>query len=293
MTALTETVDKVKGFSLGAVDYITKPFQQEEVLARVQTHVSLRYLTRQLREQNTRLEQEIQERQRKETALSESEERYRLLVERVKDYAIFMLDPSGRVVSWNSGAERIKGYRADEIIGQSFSRFYPEADIGRGRPQRLLEIAAAEGQVQDEGWRVRKDGSRFWADIVITALRDEAGNLRGFSKVTRDITARKRAEEERDRFFNLSLDMLAIAGTDAYFKRLNPAFETVLGYTNEELLAQPFLDLVHPDDRAATLAEVAKLAEGNLTLDFENRYRCKDGSYRWLAGEPFQLLKKA
>ena len=292
MTALTETVDKVKGFSLGAVDYITKPFQQEEVLARVQTHVNLRYLTRQLREQNTRLEQEIQERQRKEAALSESEERYRLLVERVKDYAIFMLDPSGRVVSWNSGAERIKGYQADEIIGQSFSRFYPDEDIGRGRPQRLLKTAAAEGQVEDEGWRVRKDGSRFWADIVITALRDEDGNLRGFSKVTRDITDRKRAEEERDRFFNLSLDMLAIAGTDAYFKRLNPAFETVLGYTNEELLAQPFLDLVHPDDRAATLAEVAKLAEGNLTLDFENRYRRKDGSYRWLAWRAFPIVEE-
>ncbi|HEY9608036.1 response regulator, partial [Allocoleopsis sp.] len=192
MTALSETVDKVKGFSLGAVDYVTKPFQQEEVLARVQAHVSLRHLTRQLREQNTRLEQEIQERQRKEVALSQSEERYRLLVERVKDYAIFMLDPSGRIVSWNSGAERIKGYRADEIIGQSFSRFYPSSEIQRGRPQRLLEIAATEGQVQDEGWRVRKDGSRFWADIVITALRDEAGNLRGFTKVTRDITDRKR-----------------------------------------------------------------------------------------------------
>ncbi|HEY9747526.1 MAG TPA: PAS domain S-box protein, partial [Allocoleopsis sp.] len=252
----------------------------------------LRRLTRQLREQNTRLEQEIQERQRKEAALSESEERFRLLVERVKDYAIFMLDPSGRIVSWNRGAERIKGYRADEIIGQSFSRFYPEADIGRGRPQRLLEIAAAEGQVQDEGWRVRKDGSRFWADIVITALRDEAGNLRGFTKVTRDITDRKRAEEERDRFFNLSLDMLCIAGTDAYFKRLNPAFEIVLGYTNEELLAQPFLDLVHPDDRAATLAEVEKLAEGNRTLDFENRYRCKDGSYRWISWKAFPIVEE-
>lgn len=292
MTALTETVDKVKGFSLGAVDYITKPFQQEEVLARVQTHVSLRHLTRQLREQNTRLEREIQERQRKEEALSQSEERFRLLVEKVKDYAIFMLDPSGRIVSWNSGAERIKGYRAGEIIGQSFSRFYPEAEIQRGRPQRLLKIAAAEGQVEDEGWRVRKDGSRFWADIVITALRDEAGNLRGFTKVTRDITDRKRAEEERDRFFNLSRDMLSVSGTDAYFKRLNPAFEQVLGYTNAELLARPFLDFVHPDDRAATLAEVAKLAEGHLTLDFENRYRCKDGSYRWISWKAFPIVEE-
>ncbi|MEP0885461.1 PAS domain S-box protein [Trichocoleus sp. ST-U3] len=292
MTALTETVDKVKGFSLGAVDYITKPFQQEEVLARVQTHVNLRHLTQQLREQNTRLEQEIQERQQKEAALSESEERFRLLVEKVKDYAIFMLDPSGRVVSWNSGAERIKGYRADEIIGQSFSRFYPDEEIQHGYPQRLLEIAAAEGQVEDEGWRVRKDGSRFWANVVITALRDETGNLRGFTKVTRDITDRKRAEEERDRFFNLSMDMLSVSGTDAYFKRLNPAFEQVLGYTNEELRRQPFLDLVHPDDRAATLAEVEKLAEGHLTLDFENRYRCKDGSYRWVSWKAFPIVEE-
>lgn len=292
MTALTETVDKVKGFSLGAVDYITKPFQQEEVLARVQAHVSLRHLTRQLREQNTRLEQEIQERQRKEVALSQSEERFRLLVEKVKDYAIFMLEPSGRVVSWNSGAESIKGYKAQEIIGQSFSRFYPNEEIQRGRPQRMLETAAAEGQVEEEGWRVRKDGSRFWADIVITALRDEAGNLRGFSKVTRDITERKRVEEERDRFFNLSMDMLSVSGTDAYFKRLNPAFEQVLGYTNEELLAQPFLDFVHPDDRAATLAEVEKLASGNLTLDFENRYHCKDGSYRWISWKAFPIVEE-
>jgi PAS domain S-box-containing protein len=146
--------------------------------------------------------------------------------------------------------------------------------------------------VEDEGWRVRKDGSRFWADIVITALRDEAGNLRGFTKVTRDITDRKRAEEERDRFFNLSMDMLSVSGTDAYFKRLNPAFEQVLGYTNEELLAQPFLDFVHPDDRAATLAEVAKLAHGNLTLDFENRYRCKDGSYRWISWKAFPIVEE-
>ncbi|MBD2127999.1 PAS domain S-box protein [Microcoleus sp. ZQ-A2] len=292
MTALAETVDKVKGFSLGAVDYITKPFQQEEVLARVQAHVSLRHLTQQLREQNTQLEQEIQERQRKEAALSQSEERFRLLVEKVKDYAIFMLDPSGRVVSWNSGAERIKGYRADEIIGQSFSRFYPDEEIQHGYPQRLLEIAAAEGQVEDEGWRVRKDGSRFWANVVITALRDETGNLRGFTKVTRDITDRKRAEEERDRFFNLSMDMLSVSGTDAYFKRLNPAFEQVLGYTNEELRRQPFLDLVHPDDRAATLAEVEKLAEGHLTLDFENRYRCKDGSYRWVSWKAFPIVEE-
>src|SRR5215207_8135186 len=102
-----------------------------------------------------------------------SEERFRLLVEATEDYAIFMLDPSGRIVSWNRGAERIKQYRADEIIGQHFSRFYPPADVASGKPQRALDTAARDGRFEDEGWRVRKDGTRFLASVVITALRDE------------------------------------------------------------------------------------------------------------------------
>ncbi len=198
MTALTETADKIKGFSLGAVDYITKPFQQEEVLARVQTHISLQLLTRRLQDQNQRLAEEIQERQRKEAALCESEERFRLLVEGVKDYAIVMLDPDGLVVSWNSGAERIKGYQAEEIIGRSFACFYPAEKVQQGHPQKLLEIAKTKGQVEDEGWRVRKDGTRFWTDVVITALWKE-GRLWGFSKVTRDITERKKAQQILER----------------------------------------------------------------------------------------------
>ncbi|MEW6493233.1 MAG: PAS domain S-box protein [Cyanobacteriota bacterium] len=128
-------------------------------------------------------------------ALTQSEERYRLLVESAQDYAIFMLDPNGGVMSWNIGAQNLKGYRADEIIGQHFSRFYPEEDIERNKPTHYLEVAATVGRVEDEGWRIRKDGSRFWANVVMTALRDEAGNLQGFSKVTRDMTERKRAED--------------------------------------------------------------------------------------------------
>lgn len=138
---------------------------------------------------------DITERKRAEGALRHSEERLRSIVETVKDYAILTLDPEGRVTSWNRAAERIKGYRAEEIIGQHFSRFYPPEDTERGKPDQALKLAAEHGRFEDEGWRTRKDGSRFWANVVITALRDNAGNLRGFSKITRDFTMRKRAEE--------------------------------------------------------------------------------------------------
>jgi PAS domain S-box-containing protein len=126
----------------------------------------------------------------------QDEELYRLLVESVKDYAIFMLDPSGHIATWNEGAERIKNYAGDEIIGRHFSVFYTPEDVAAGKPERLLRAAAADGRVEDEGWRVRKDGSRFWADVVITALYDRESRLRGFGKVTRDLTARRQAEEQ-------------------------------------------------------------------------------------------------
>jgi len=128
--------------------------------------------------------------------LLESEERFQLMVRNVSEYAIFMLDAEGRVISWNAGAEHIKGYRADEVIGRHFSRFYPDEDARAGKPQNALASAAAEGRYRDEGWRVRKDGTRFWATIVITAMRDPQGALIGFSKVVRDLTERKRAESE-------------------------------------------------------------------------------------------------
>jgi PAS domain S-box-containing protein len=126
-----------------------------------------------------------------------SEERFRLMVQSIRDYAIFMLDPKGRVASWNEGAQRIKQYRAEEIIGQHISRFYPEPDVLAGKVDRELEEAERVGRFEDEGWRVRKDGSRFWANVIITALRDPSGNLIGFAKVTRDLTERTRLEEEK------------------------------------------------------------------------------------------------
>jgi PAS domain S-box-containing protein len=128
-------------------------------------------------------------------ALRRTEERFRLLVDAVQDYAIFMLDTQGHVSSWNTGAARIKGYGASEIIGKHFSIFYPEEDIRAGKPARELEVAAKVGRFEDEGWRLRKDGSRFWANVIITAIRDDRGRLVGFGKVTRDFTERVWANE--------------------------------------------------------------------------------------------------
>lgn len=127
--------------------------------------------------------------------VKQSAELFRLLVDQVRDYAIFALDTNGRIVTWNSGAQMLKGYRTEEIIGQHIERFYTETDRQAGRPLRLLKQAREQGRVEDEGWRVRKDGSRFWADVVITALVDEKGSLRGYAKVTRDLTERRQAEE--------------------------------------------------------------------------------------------------
>ena len=140
---------------------------------------------------------DVSQRRRQERILQENEERFRLLVESVKDYAIFMLDPRGIVISWNAGAEHIKGYAADEIIGQHFSRFYTPDAIATGFPDFELRTAAAVGRFEDEGWRLRKDGSKFWANVVITAVRDATGTLRGFAKVTRDLTERRKLERSK------------------------------------------------------------------------------------------------
>src|SRR3954469_16384258 len=123
------------------------------------------------------------------------EQRLQLLIEAVTDYGIFVLDPEGHILSWNSGAQKLKGYAREDILGRHFSIFYPQEAVDRGWPQEELRLAKARGRFEDEGWRVRKDGTQFWANVVITALYDADGKLTGFAKITRDLTERRAAEQ--------------------------------------------------------------------------------------------------
>jgi PAS domain S-box-containing protein len=214
--------------------------------------------------------------------LLESEERFRLLVEGVKDYAIFMLDAEGSVTSWNPGAERIKGYEAEEIIGEHFSIFYTDEDVERGHPDEVLRVAGAEGSYEEEGIRVRKDGSTFWANVVITALRDDTGNLRGFAKVTRDITAR-REFEERERLLareqaarERATDILESISDAFYavdnewcFTYVNSKAEELWGRSREALLGKDIWDEFPEAEDSAYYLQIKRAMDEGLTTEFE------------------------
>jgi PAS domain S-box-containing protein len=224
----------------------------------------------------------------RQESLRQSEERFRLLVESVKDYAIFMLDPEGRILTWNAGAERIKGYRADEIIGQHFSRFYPP-EAG-DFPAHELRVAAAEGRFEDEGWRVRKDGSRFWANVVITALYGPERKLLGFGKVTRDLTERReheehlRLSEERFRLLvegvsDYAIFMLDVNGNIATW---NSGAARIKGYLADEIIGQHFRKFYPPEvaDSGWPEHELRVAAAEGRFVDEGWRVR-KDGSRFW------------
>jgi PAS domain S-box-containing protein len=173
-----------------------------------------------------------------EMSLRESDEKYRILVDGVVDYAIFMLDPDGTIISWNAGAERIEGYRAEQIIGCNFSCFFPPEDIERGSPEDILRLAVANGRYEESGVRVRKDGLRFSAMVTVTALRDVAGNLRGFSEITRDLSEHKQSEEKYRSLLEAAPDAMVVVDRNEKISLLNVQAENEFGYRRDELVGQ-------------------------------------------------------
>src|ERR687890_475380 len=187
---LDEADDGEAHFVLAIIRDVTERKRAEEAVRQLNKNLENR-----VEERTSQLEASIAQLESNQQQLRHSEEIFRLLVEGVRDYAIFMLGPDGRIVSWNEGAERIQGYEVSEVVGEHSSVFYTEEDVDRGLPGEELRVAAIEGRFEEEGWRVRKDGTLFQADVVITALRDEAGELRGFSQGARGITAPKKGGE--------------------------------------------------------------------------------------------------
>jgi PAS domain S-box-containing protein len=266
-------------------------------------------LEKRVEERTSQLEATIAELESNQKELRQSEERFRLLVEGARDYAIFMLGPDGRVVSWNEGAEVIHGYEASEVVGEDFSVFYAGEDIERGLPGEELRAAGTEGRFEEQGFRVRKDGAPFQAEVVIMALKDEAGSLRGFSHVTRDITASKEAEEALRSSLRSLADLKAaldesaiVAITDKHGKitYVNDKFCEISKYYMEELVGQDHSILnsgYHASEHFEDLWNT--IARGDVWRS-EIRNQTRDGSPYWVditivpfldeAGEPDQYF---
>jgi PAS domain S-box-containing protein len=224
-----------------------------------------------------------------ETSLQESEELFHIQVEYVKDYSIFMFNTQGNILNWNSGAGRLNGYRAEEIIGKHFSCFYPEEDRNVGKPEEQLKMAQKQGRVAYEGWRIRKDGSRFWADVIITALYDESGNLRGFSIVTHDITERKKAEEalrDSETLFRNMADtapvLIWMSDTNSLCTFFNKTWLEFTGRSFEQEQGNGWTEGVYPDDLPRGLDTYLSAFNARSNFQMEYRLRRADGEYRWI-----------
>ena len=224
------------------------------------------------------------------TVAWDDQESFRLLVEQVKDYAIFLLDPSGIVRTWNAGAQRINGYLPHEIIGRHFSIFYPEPVRQAHHPEHELEIAVREGRYEEEGWRLRKDGSRFWSSVVITALHDASGTLRGFAKVTRDLSERRRVEEQlrgSELRLRLLIDSIRdyavfMLDADGNVATWNTGAERIIGYQPAEIIGRHFSVLYTEEDQAAGKSVRELKLAGETGRYEEEAWRVrKDGSRFW------------
>ncbi len=245
--------------------------------------------TRELEQINYQLKREILERQLAETALIQSERKYRILVETSQDL-IWATDSKGRYIFVNEAVRQIYGYEPEEMIGRPFADFIAPEQLQKDM-ESYQQVLAGESFLQYETTHIDKNGNSIHLAFNAMVLRDEAGFAIGASGTASDITKRKAAEIERDRFFNISVDMMCICGMDGYFKQANPAFETVLGYTTAEILAVPFIEFIHPEDIEKTYKEFDKIGEGATTINFENRWRCKDGTYKWMSWKAAPYLQ--
>ncbi len=219
---------------------------------------------------------------RAEEALRDSEEKYRMLLDGVQDYAIFMLDPQGQVVSWNAGAERIKGYTAEQIIGHNFSCFFSPEDVERGRPQELLRITASSGRHEEQGMRVRKDGSRFLENATFAALRDPAGNLRGFSEISRDLSESKESGAKYRGLLEAAPDAMVVVNQGGEIVLLNVQAEKQFGYRRDELVGQKVKNIIPEGFAERLIADGTRSAAEALAQQIgtgiELSGRRKDGS---------------
>src|ERR1700694_842714 len=217
-----------------------------------------------------------------EEALLDSEEKFQMLLGEVQDYAVFMLDPQGQILSWNAGAERIKGYRAEQIIGHNFSCFFPPEDIKRGRPEEVLRMTAANGRHEEHGMRVRKDGSRFLASVTFTALRNPVGNLRGFSEISRDLSETKESGAKYRGLLEAAPDAMVVVNQSGEIVLLNVQAEKQFGYRRDELVGQKVKNLIPEGFAERLIADGTRTAAEALAQQIgtgiELSGRRKDGS---------------
>ena len=215
-------------------------------------------------------------------ALQESQEQYRMLLDGIQDYAIFMMDPQGQILSWNAGAERIKGYTADEIVGRNFSCFFPPEQIERGRPMEILRLTAAIGRHEEQGMRVRKDGSQFLASVTFTALRDPVGNLRGFSEFSHDLSERKESETRYRGLLEAAPDAMVVVNVAGEIVLLNVRAEKEFGYSRDELLGQKVKNIIPEGFAERIIADgtrsAAEALAQQISTGIELIGRRKDGS---------------
>ncbi len=238
----------------------------------------------------SKITRDLSDRRATEEALRHSEERFRMLVETVKEYAIFMLDPNGHIMTWNAGAERLKGYSEKEIIGKHFSIFYTQEDLNRNHPANELQIVKAQGQYQEEGWRIRKDGSPFWANVTITAIYNSQRDLIGFTKVTRDLTQKRQADialqlsEQRFRLLVDSVRDYAIymLDTDGKIVTWNKGAERLKGYSSDEIIGKHFSLFYTPESQQINYPQYELQVARNEGKYEEEGWRVrKDGSRFW------------